>query len=358
MSINIGALITSFSIALLILPMIIKYALRKQWLDEPGRRKVHKRGTPTLGGIAIFVGFFLSSIIWIETTHWKDIRFVLVPCIVIFITGLRDDLVPLKPLYKLFGQLVAACFLVLIFDVRLHSFYSVWSVEWPLWVSYLMTIFTIIVVTNSFNLIDGLDGLAGSLSSTSLLCLGFWFYMTGDEVFSIFCFSMVGAILSFLCFNWEPSEIFMGDTGALTIGFFLSIAVIRFINADYNLPESDDHKIMAEIGAGVCFISIPLLDTLRIILLRLSKGQSPFRPDKSHIHHAVIRLGLSHAKTCLLLVAVQALFIVLAYSLRRVGDIILLPIIIAISIILGAVLDRLIKNKVKEVGIKSIGEST
>jgi UDP-N-acetylmuramyl pentapeptide phosphotransferase/UDP-N-acetylglucosamine-1-phosphate transferase len=244
---------------------------------------------------------------------------------------------------KLMGQVMAASLLIFLFDLRIDSFLGVFGIyEIPDIVSYLITIFTIIVITNSFNLIDGLDGLAGTIATLSLLAFGIWFFLTEDFIFSVLAFAMIGAIFAFLIFNWEPSEIFMGDTGALVIGMLLAILAIRFIHINYDLPADNTYRFSASIGTAVCFISIPLVDTLRIFILRLLKKQSPFKPDKSHIHHAIMRLGMSHHQTTLILGGVQVLYIGLAIVFHRYSERYILPGLMILSIILSVILDRLI----------------
>ena len=346
MAIQLAAAITSFVISFLIVPVIIKYSLRKNLVDIPGRRKIHKKVTPSMGGIAIFGGFFISTLIWVEFQYWGDIKFILVALFVIFFIGVRDDLVPLRAFVKLIGQIMAACLLIFLFDLRFHSLYGLFGVyELPLGVSYVLTIFTIIAITNSFNLIDGLDGLAGSIAIIALLCFGTWFYLVEDHVFAVFSFPMLGAIFAFLIFNWEPSEVFMGDTGALVIGMMLAILAIHFIDLNYGLPAEAPFKFHASIGTAACFIMIPLIDTSRIIILRLWKRQSPFRPDKSHIHHAIMRLGKSHSQTTLILVTMQLLFVGIAIIMRDLSDLYVLGGSILFSIFSSVFLDRLILKK-------------
>src|SRR6188768_3809064 len=151
MAIQLAAATTSFVIAFLIVPVIIKYSLKKNLVDIPGRRKIHKRDTPSMGGIAIFLGFFITSLIWIDMQYWGNIKFILVALFVIFFIGVRDDLVPLRWMYKLLGQIMAASLLIFLFDLRIKSFYGIFGIhELPDIISYAMTYFTIIVITNSF----------------------------------------------------------------------------------------------------------------------------------------------------------------------------------------------------------------
>jgi UDP-N-acetylmuramyl pentapeptide phosphotransferase/UDP-N-acetylglucosamine-1-phosphate transferase len=359
MAIQLAAAITSFVIAFLIVPVIIKYSLRKKLVDIPGRRKIHKRDTPSMGGIAIFLGFFISSLIWIDIQSWGNIKFILVALFVIFFIGVRDDLVPLRAMIKLMGQLMAASLLIFLFDLRIKSFYGLFGVhELPDIVSYAMTYFTIIVITNSFNLIDGLDGLAGTIAILALTGFGTWFFLINDSIFSILSFSMVGAIFAFLIFNWEPSEVFMGDTGALVIGMMLAILTIRFIDLNYNLSEYSPYKFNASVATASCFIIIPLVDTLRIVILRLLKGQSPFKPDKSHVHHAIMRLGMTHGRTTMILGAAQILYIVLALIFRDFSERYVLTGVIVLSFILSVTLDRMILGRLstKEVDEREADE--
>ncbi len=349
MAVELAAAITSFVIAFLIVPVIIKYSLRKNLVDMPGRRKIHKKITPSMGGIAIFIGFFTSSLIWTDIQDWGYIKFILVALFVIFFIGVRDDLVPLRAMVKLIGQIMAASLVIFLFDLRIKTFYGIFGIdELPPIVSYLVTYLTIIVITNSFNLIDGLDGLAGTIAIVALLAFGIWFFLVGQPIFSKLCFAMLGAIFAFLIFNWEPSEVFMGDTGALVIGMMLAILTIYFINVNYNLPEMTPFKFNGSVGTAACIIIIPLVDTLRIVILRLSKGQSPFLPDKSHVHHAIMRLGMSHTQTTLILAGVQVVYIGLAMAFHHLSDIYVISGLIILSFLLSVTLDRLIISRLSD----------
>jgi len=353
MAIQLAAATTSFVIAFLIVPVIIKFSLSKNLVDIPGRRKIHKKVTPSMGGIAIFVGFIISSMIWIDLQYWSSIKFFLVALFVIFFIGVRDDLVPLRWMMKLTGQLMATSLLIFLFDLKIDSFFGVFGIyEIPEVISYLITLFTIIVITNSFNLIDGLDGLAGTIAALSLLAFGIWFFVVDEMIFSVLSFAMVGSIFAFLIFNWEPSEIFMGDTGALVIGMLLAVLSIRFIHVNFDLPVENPYRFSASIGTAACFIVIPLVDTLRIVILRLIKKQSPFKPDKSHIHHAIMRLGMSHHQTTLILGGVQLFFIVLAIVFHHYSERYILPGLLIISITLSLILDRLIIKRLSVKGLE------
>jgi UDP-N-acetylmuramyl pentapeptide phosphotransferase/UDP-N-acetylglucosamine-1-phosphate transferase len=345
MAVLLAACVTSFLVSFIILPVIIKYSLAKNLVDVPGRRKIHKKVTPSMGGIAMFAGFAVASFIWTETGAWQEARYVMASLFILFLIGVRDDLVPFRALHKLLGQIIAI--VVLLFSsIHIQSLYGFLGITHiPAIVGYALTFFAIIVITNAFNLIDGLDGLAGSVSICSLLAFGIWFYFADDYTYALFCFAMIGGTLSFLVFNWEPSEIFMGDTGAMVIGMLLSVLTIRFMNLNYDLPAHHIAKFSGSIGTAACFIIVPLCDTLRIVILRTLKGQSPFTPDKSHIHHAIIRLGKSHSQSAIILTTVSVVYITLAVLFRGLNDNYLVLAVVGFSALLSFILDRLILKK-------------
>ncbi len=342
----LAAVVTAFLTSFLIIPVIIKYSLKKNIVDVPGRRKIHKKETPSLGGIAIFLAFLVACLAWVDFSDWKDIRYLLISLGIIFFIGVRDDLIPLHAWIKLIGQVFATLLLIFLADVKLTSLYGLFGVTWmPDLVCYFVTLLTVIVITNSFNLIDGLDGLAGIIAIVSFTAFGIWFYLVGDTIYATLSFSMLGAVLAFLIFNWEPSEIFMGDTGALVIGLLLAVLSIRFINTDYALSPDHSFRFDAVITTAACFIIVPLFDTLRIIILRLTKRQSPFAPDKSHVHHAILRLGMNHAPTALILGGGHILYILMAILFSWIGDNILLPVMLTLSTIISVFLDNLILRR-------------
>jgi UDP-N-acetylmuramyl pentapeptide phosphotransferase/UDP-N-acetylglucosamine-1-phosphate transferase len=260
--------------------------------------------------------------------------------------GVRDDIIPLRPYMKIIGQIMASSLLIFLFDLRLRSFYGILGVyEIPFLLSCILTVFTIIVVTNSFNPIDGLDGLAGTIASIALIFFGISFYLVGDIIYATLSFCMLGSIVAFLFFNWEPSEIFMGDTGALVIGMMLSILTIHFIDLHFSLPSENFYRYKASISGAVAVLCIPLADTLRIFILRLVKRQSPFKPDKNHIHHTFLRLGFSHSKATIMLAIIQSAFIVIVFIMRGINDNYLLLGIISAWIVGSLIIQRVMQKR-------------
>lgn len=349
MSSLIYSFITSFLVAFLIIPVVIKIFTKKKIFDVPGGRKIHKNFTPSMGGIGIFGGLMISSVFWMTSDELAIFKFVFAGLVIVFITGMRDDLIPLRPSYKLIAQIVAAAMVVGLSNIHFTSLYGLFGVyEIPLWLGSAISVFTIIVITNSFNLIDGIDGLAGSISVIVLSSFGMWFYLLGNYPISIMIFGMIGSIVAFLNFNWEPSRIFMGDTGALVIGFFMSVVAIYFIDLNYSLSADHVYKFKPTITTAVAVLIIPLFDTLRVFIARAIRGKSPFSPDMTHLHHLLLRLGLSHSGAVLVLGSANMLFIFMAFLMSDLSDVIGLPVIVGTALVLSFFLEALARRQDKK----------
>jgi UDP-N-acetylmuramyl pentapeptide phosphotransferase/UDP-N-acetylglucosamine-1-phosphate transferase len=304
-----------------------------------------------MGGIIIFLAFLLATLLWEPIEVVLHRRFELAALILVFFAGIRDDIEPLRPVHKLIVQIIAAGMVVIAGDIRISSLYGLWGIEeLPLWLSYGGSIVFVIFVTNAFNLIDGLDGLAGTLAVFSFSFLCVWFYGVGNnsEAMRIAC--LVGAVLGFLYYNWQPASLFMGDTGSLVIGFMLSVATMTFIHLNGNLPDASYYKFPAILSAGVAVVLLPVFDTIRVFLLRLRQRRSPFLPDKQHIHHVILHIVQTHAKAVRLIIVCYLLTAALIlYASRMLPDGLLLWLIavfcIGIDLLIRILVRRRHKNK-------------
>ena len=338
---SIFAALTSFFVSLILIPFIIKFSEKKNLFDTPGGRRIHTKVTPSLGGIAIFFGFISGSIAWTENSQITGLLILLAVLMIPFVIGFLDDLMHLKPWMKILGQSLAATLIFFILKVRILSFYGLFGdTLFSESIAFFFTLAAIILITNSFNLIDGIDGLAATFSLTVLIFFGIWFHFAKVYNYSLLCFALSGGILAFLFQNWEPSKIFMGDTGSLIIGMMLAILTIKFLNYNYALEPESPVKFQSSIGTAICIIIIPLVDTIRVIILRLAKGISPFTPDKRHIHHALVRLGNSHRLAVTILCLAHIFFISIAILLRDLDNAYVLAGTSLTAILLSLMLDR------------------
>ncbi|WP_026952306.1 glycosyltransferase family 4 protein [Algoriphagus mannitolivorans] len=348
------ALLTSFSVGFLLTPVVISVLKKANIGDTPGGRKIHKKFTPSMGGIAFIVATFVALGIWGWQYPLPDIRYLLGAIALMFFVGLRDDLVELKAKHKILGQIVAVLLVVVAGDIRIKDFHGFMGIEeLPLWFSYAFTSFVLLALTNGFNLIDGLDGLAGSIAVVTLGILGFWFQIQGLESFSILSFTLLGGVLAFLAFNWHPAKIFMGDTGSLTLGFAMGSLVVAFMEYNFALPEDAFMKIKPSFTFGIALMIYPLYDMARVFARRISKGQHPMTADKTHIHHFMIRMGYRHDQVAMILGILHLILIFLVFAFRDFSDNVFLPVLSCIVLFLGYRLDKVTVKYVKKKVMKS-----
>ena len=311
----IFSLITAFFIAFLAIPRLIDFAQKLKVFDNGGVRASHQGSTPFFGGIAIFTGVIFSLLFWADVEY---IQYILVSILIVFIVGLIDDIRQITAFKKLIGQIIATLILIFCADVQIDNMHGVLGVyDLPIWASLSFTIFVVIVITNGFNLIDGVDGLAGGIGLIASLSFGAVALIMEQNDMALIAFTLAGALLAFLRYNFNPAKIFMGDTGSLVVGMILSVLAINtikygLITEDFKLPNKG--PLMA-----IVFLAIPLFDSLRVFIVRISKGVGPFRPGRDHIHHALLDLGYGHKRTALILYFMSVFLIFGSYFLLELN---------------------------------------
>ncbi|UTW63455.1 undecaprenyl/decaprenyl-phosphate alpha-N-acetylglucosaminyl 1-phosphate transferase [bacterium SCSIO 12741] len=345
---------TSFVVVLIGTPALIRVAYLKKLVDAPGEeRKLHKRHIPTIGGILIFAGTLFSDLLWYPFTEHIDFGAIAASMLVLFFIGIKDDIVGTAPVKKLMGHLAVAFILVIMADIKITSMYGLFGVyELPDWASILLSIFTYTVIVNAFNLIDGIDGLAAGVGVLACLAYGIWFYMAGSTENAVLAFALMGALLGFLVFNFEPAKIFMGDSGSLTIGLIISVLAIKLIQYDTGKLPMELLFVSKPIFA-MSAIVYPMVDTLRIFIVRAFSGRSPFSADRNHIHHKLIDLGLSH-RAAVLVIYTFTLMVIMQASLLPMEANLKLACIAVFVLITANIPGFLVKRKLKmEAGVKS-----
>jgi UDP-GlcNAc:undecaprenyl-phosphate/decaprenyl-phosphate GlcNAc-1-phosphate transferase len=312
MSTLILVFLTSFVVVLYATPSLIKVAVLKRLIDAPSEeRKIHKRSVPTIGGIIIYAGTIFAYTLWynIEDGIFYDkilrsvteFKLIIATSLILFFVGVKDDIIGTAPVKKLFAHIVVALILVLMGDIRITGLHGIFGVsEIPHWGSVFLSIFTYVVVVNAFNLIDGVDGLAAGVGFLSCCAFGTWFVFANEFPYAAMSFSLAGALLGFLIFNFSPARIFMGDSGSLVIGMFICVLAIKLI--EYPIQQLDNFWVrVSKPVFAISALAYPLLDTLRIFIIRAVKGQSPFVADRNHIHHKLIDCKFSHKKTVIII---------------------------------------------------------
>ena len=326
--------LTAFLITFVAIPKVIFFAERLRLIDAAGERAAHKGSVPIFGGIAIFSGLIFSLLFWAEL---ENIQFILVSFLIVFFVGVIDDLLALSPAKKLIGQIISVLILVYLQGIQIDDMHGVLGVyELPAWIGTLFTVFVVIVITNGFNLIDGVDGLAAGIGVIASFTFGvialFMHDISGQVDMAIIAFTLMGALLGFMKYNFHPAKIFMGDTGSLVVGIILSVLAINVVK--YGLVTETIHLPNKGPLLAIVILAIPLFDSLKVFFVRVMRGRNPLSPGKEHIHHILLSLGFGHKKTALILCFFAVLMIGISYFLLDLNINISIAILALISFVL------------------------
>lgn len=303
------ALIVAMFITMMLIPPLMRSAERFSFVDVPDARKVHKAPVPRIGGVAMVAGAVTPVLLWMHPS--QDVQGLLYGIALILFFGVWDDRAALDYRLKFFGQLLAICVVVfyggvLIRFIPFHSFEPI-----PDYVAYPLTVFALLGVTNAINLSDGLDGLAAGTTFLSVGMISLMAYMVHDYDMFMLAMAVLGCIIGFLRFNTHPAQIFMGDGGSQFLGFTVGVLVIQLTQKSGTILSP---------AMPLLLLGLPLIDTFLVMGQRLVEGRSPFRPDKNHLHHKLMALGLDHYEAVVAIYSLQTLLVTLAYFLRYHSD--------------------------------------
>jgi len=352
----IWALTGSFFLALLIsmlsIPVIIRVADIKQLMDTPDLvRKLHGKPIPTLGGVAIFSGLLFSYSVFTDFYNLSSIPFMTASLLLLFFAGMKDDILVLSPGKKLFIQAICAFLITTLGQVKLTSLWGMFGVTLiPQWLGVIIAFLVIVSFINAFNLIDGVNGLAGILGLIAALFFAAWFALFKMYALSFLAISLAGALLGFLFYNFNRAKIFMGDTGSMLVGFALAVLALKFIEANRtSYISSKWFYIKAAPAVALATLLIPALDMVRVFFYRISKKHSPFRADRSHIHHMLLDIfKQSHLMVTLFLGVLAVGFIALSLYLKKMRS---LDLIMILSVVWYLVTIVIIIYRKKMMGV-------
>ena len=310
----------SFAVVYFAVPKIITVAKTKKLFDVPTKRSANQEKIiPNLGGIAIFAGIYISTIICLEGLDATKIIGLLLVTVIMFLMGLQDDIIGLSAGKKLMGQLCVAMYLIIVCNIRLTNLHGIFGVnEINYGLSLVITLFAIIGLINAFNLIDGIDGLAAGIGTLISSVYGFLFLYFGQMEYAVVSFSISGALVSFFFFNvfGTNNKIFMGDTGSLTLGVLFAILTIWFNEI---IPtQGVNNLVWTSPAISLAIMIVPVIDSLRIIYIRIMQGKSPFSPDMNHIHHQLIKINSNHLRASISMVLVNLIIICLSLGLINI----------------------------------------
>ncbi|MFL2567528.1 MAG: MraY family glycosyltransferase [Flavobacteriales bacterium] len=306
MNFIIIASLISFFGTFLVMPSVIKLAIKKRMLTGGGGRNAHEGFTPNVGGIAIFFGLLLSNLFlltfyveqissespFLDTDSYeKFLSYIIVTisCIIMFIIGLSDDLTSLSSRFRFIIQLIVAFCFTYYGDIRIEGLNGLFGInELQYSISIFFSMIVVIFIINSFNLTDGLDSLATSLGIYILASFGILFLISNNLYDATLCFASLSSLFAFWFYNRPPAKIFMGDSGSLVIGVIIAYSAIKLCNFPIDTSGTINPVFI------LCVVAYPSVDTLRVFLLRIFAGKSPFAADRNHIHHLLVDKDFNH----------------------------------------------------------------
>jgi len=329
----------AFLLTYLTIPKIIGVVEYKRLMDNPNKRSSHSTKTPTLGGIAFFYTLVFALFFIEERGNFNEAIYIIPGLTVLFIVGMKDDLVVLSPGAKLIAQVVAIAFILVNESFTIDSLNGFLNInEIPYYLYLVIGGFLMLTIINSYNLIDGIDGLASVVGIVIMIIYTTIFYMTAEYFFALISITLNAILMAFFGFNISANKkIFMGDTGSLIVGFVISLLTLKFLALK---PESYTELPFLLENAPIIAISIlivPLFDTARVFAIRIANKKAPFSPDRNHVHHVLIDFwGLSHKQASFIIGCFNLLFVVLFVILgstaRNLGMVVVL---VAVILLLG-----------------------
>lgn len=340
-----------FAVVFFAVPKVIKVANKKQLFDVPNHRGANQEKViPNLGGIAIFSGIFIATIISMHGFDANKLAELLLAALIMFLMGLKDDTIGLSPRKKLTGQIFVALYLVIVCNIRftnLHGLFGLFEINFSL--SLIISLISIIGLINAFNLIDGIDGLASGVGAIISTAYGMLFLYFGQHEYAIMSFSVIGSLVAFFFYNvfGKSNKIFMGDTGSLTLGVIFAVFTI-WINEI--IPTSHINNIVyASPAITLSIMIVPIIDTIRVFYIRISQKRSPFSPDMNHIHHHLIKITKNHLHATIIISLANIFFICFAIGLLRVmGNAQLFLVIFLLGFLIAYITVLINKNKKEE----------
>jgi UDP-N-acetylmuramyl pentapeptide phosphotransferase/UDP-N-acetylglucosamine-1-phosphate transferase len=324
----------SFFITYFAIPVIVRVSVAKNLFVLPNGRTSHKYATPTLGGIAMFAGILVPSLLFVNPNEIFQFQFAIAGGCVIFFFGVKDDLTPLTWKIKLLGEILAAFFLITLGDFRITNMHGILGLhELSYAGSTILSFFAFMGVVNAINLIDGIDGLAAGITFLATTIFGVWFFLTGEMDFVYISIAIIGTLLAYLGFNvfGVSNKIFMGDTGSLLLGYLMTMFVVVF--TQNNIVSNAPWHIHNAPVIAIAILFIPLFDTIRVMMIRIFKKKSPFSADRNHIHHRLLNLGLNHIQTTMVLIVTNGVLILIVFLLQNLEVHLLLLVIIAFGLL-------------------------
>jgi len=323
-----GVLVAGF-VSWMTIPPIVRVAREKHLVAITNGRTNHKGSIPALGGVAIFASVTLAGLLFLPQNLMNEFRYIGFAVLTMFMIGIKDDLVEVRARYKLIAQIVVALVIIIIGDIRIHTLFGFFGIfDLPDWISIAISTILFVGIVNSINLIDGIDGLASGLGIQISLIFGIVLAYLNQPSYAILSFVFMGSLIPFYIFNvfGKSYKLFMGDTGSLILGTVFGILALKICCC--SVPEA---FFLEEIKLPILVVAvliIPVADAVKVIVVRMLNGVSPFIGDMNHLHHTILSLGMTHWKASTLIFVMNLFIVGFVLIFRELNEALLLSLVV------------------------------
>lgn len=302
-------------------PRLVKIALLKNIVDNPDARKLQRTPVPVLGGVAVFFGVVIAIGCMSSVVDCSGLPVVIMAMMAMLYTGTMDDILSLSPGLRFVIEIVVVLLLIFVGGYCIDDFHGLWNIgRFSYWCAVPLTVVAAVGIINAINLVDGVNGLSSGYCIMACLIFGTLFFLAGEAPMTILAAVSVGALIPFFLHNvfGKTSKMFIGDGGTLVMGVVMSVFVIAILQNGSRVAAYVNPNV-GLVPFTLAVLSVPVFDTLRVMSTRILKGTSPFRPDKTHLHHMFIDLGCSHVATTLAILGVDMFVVLCWWALEASG---------------------------------------
>jgi len=302
-------------------PRLVKIALLKNIVDNPDARKLQRTPVPVLGGVAVFFGVVIAIGCMSSVVDCSGLPVVIMAMMAMLYTGTMDDILSLSPGLRFVIEIVVVLLLIFVGGYCIDDFHGLWNIgRFSYWCAVPLTVVAAVGIINAINLVDGVNGLSSGYCIMACLIFGTLFFLAGEAPMTILAAVLVGALIPFFLHNvfGKTSKMFIGDGGTLVMGVVMSVFVIAILQNGSRVAAYVNPNV-GLVPFTLAVLSVPVFDTLRVMSTRILKGTSPFRPDKTHLHHMFIDLGCSHVATTLAILGVNMFVVLCWWALEASG---------------------------------------
>ena len=302
-------------------PRLVKIALLKNIVDNPDARKLQRTPVPVLGGVAVFFGVVIAIGCMSSVVDCSGLPVVIMAMMAMLYTGTMDDIQSLSPGLRFVIEIVVVLLLIFVGGYCIDDFHGLWNIgRFSYWYAVPLTVVAAVGIINAINLVDGVNGLSSGYCIMACLIFGTLFFLAGEAPMTILAAVSVGALIPFFLHNvfGKTSKMFIGDGGTLVMGVVMSVFVIAILQNGSRVAAYVNPNV-GLVPFTLAVLSVPVFDTLRVMSTRILKGTSPFRPDKTHLHHMFIDLGCSHVATTLAILGVNMFVVLCWWALEASG---------------------------------------